>query len=268
MVENTPLISIITCTYNAALTFEETIKSIASQDLVVEFIVIDGGSTDGTVEIAKKYQDVISVFISEPDKGIYDAMNKGIDRATGEWIFFLGADDLLINGILAKILPHLQLNRAVVYGDVLLDNGAIFHSHIGIRCLFENRLHHQSAFYRKELFNDFRYNQRFRNAADYELTLKVYLQKQPVLYVPYIISIFSTGGYSSESGVGVKVGIADVNHIRKLYVQNSLVNFVLSNLLKAYYPYMHVRGRLIAKLRKALKIERARPNLKYTHLIV
>ncbi|SFD55595.1 glycosyltransferase family 2 protein [Spirosoma endophyticum] len=260
---NNPLISVITVVFNAGSTLEFTLKSVLSQDKdLFDYWIIDGGSTDGSIDIIRKYESQLAGWISEPDKGIFDAMNKGIDKAKGDWLFFLGADDILPTDVFAKIAPYLQPNLAVVYGNVLLDNGAIFRSHIGIRCLFENRLHHQSAFYHKRLFDDFRYNQKFKSAADYELTLRIYSQKQPSLFIPYIISIFSTEGYSSSAGVGVKAGITDANNIRRIYLKNSFINFVLSISLKLYYPYMHTRGKLIAKLRKVLKMERIKPNLK------
>lgn len=88
--------SIITVSYNAAATIEQTILSVIRQDYSnIEYIVIDGGSTDGTVDIIRKYEDNIAYWISEPDQGIYDAMNKGIRRATGDYVYFLGADDWL-----------------------------------------------------------------------------------------------------------------------------------------------------------------------------
>ena len=88
--------SIITVSYNAAATIEQTILSVIRQDYSnIEYIVIDGGSTDGTVDIIRKYEDKIAYWVSEPDQGIYDAMNKGIRRATGDYVYFLGADDWL-----------------------------------------------------------------------------------------------------------------------------------------------------------------------------
>jgi glycosyltransferase involved in cell wall biosynthesis len=93
-----PRISVIPVVYNAVATLEETILSVINQDFDnFEFIIIDGRSTDGTIEIIKKYQDKITLWISEPDKGIYDAMNKGIQNAKGEYVYFLGAEDVLID---------------------------------------------------------------------------------------------------------------------------------------------------------------------------
>ena len=84
-----PLFSIITISYNAAATIERTIRSVVAQDIPVDYIVIDGGSTDGTQDIVRKYEDHISYYVSERDNGIYDAMNKGLEAAKGDYVWFL-----------------------------------------------------------------------------------------------------------------------------------------------------------------------------------
>ena len=91
---NTPLITVVTVVYNGVEFLEKTILNVLGQDYPnIDYIIIDGGSTDGTLDIIRKYEDKISKWISEPDQGIYDAMNKGIKLATGEWINFMNAGD-------------------------------------------------------------------------------------------------------------------------------------------------------------------------------
>lgn len=91
---NNCTISIVTVSYNAVDTIEETIQSVLGQDYeAIEYIVVDGGSTDGTVDIIKKYSDKLSYWVSEPDNGVYDAMNKGITVASGQWINFMNSGD-------------------------------------------------------------------------------------------------------------------------------------------------------------------------------
>ena len=114
-------ISVVTVCYNAADTIEKTMLSVLNQTYHdIEYIIIDGGSTDGTVEIIRKYADRIAYWVSEPDKGIYDAMNKGIKVATGEYIYFLGADDLLCENVFFYIAPLLTRTHTIYYGNVFI----------------------------------------------------------------------------------------------------------------------------------------------------
>ena len=105
--ETDTLISVVTVSYNAVSTIEQTILSVINQTYPnVEYIIIDGGSTDGTVDIIKKYADKIAYWVSEPDKGIYDAMNKGVVVATGEWINFMNAGDIFTDSDVIDKLFH------------------------------------------------------------------------------------------------------------------------------------------------------------------
>ena len=121
--KNNPLISVVTVSYNAVSTIEQTILSVINQTYPhIEYIIIDGGSTYGTVDIIKKYADKIAYWVSEPDKGIYDAMNKGIKVATGEWINFMNSGDCLYrNDTIEKILNKSSTtnNVSIIYGKTM-----------------------------------------------------------------------------------------------------------------------------------------------------
>ena len=130
---NYPLISVITVSYNAVLTIEQTILSVINQTyLNIEYIIIDGGSTDGTVNVIKKYADKIAYWVSESDKGIYDAMNKGIAYSHGEYCNFINAGDKFCSsvGIENKLnyiyRPKGHLNRMEVMGIAALLNSDLF----------------------------------------------------------------------------------------------------------------------------------------------
>lgn len=119
---DTPKISVVTVCYNAAGTIEETILSVLNQTYDnIEYIIIDGGSTDGTVDIIKKYADHLAYWISEPDKGIYDAMNKGIAVATGDYINFMNAGDTFaLDSTIANTFADADIVRAdVIYGNAI-----------------------------------------------------------------------------------------------------------------------------------------------------
>ena len=125
--ENKTLISVVTVSYNAISTIEQTILSVISQTYPdIEYIIIDGGSTDGTVDIIKKYADRIAYWVSEPDKGIYDAMNKGIDKATGEWINFMNCGDgFVADHTLYDVFKYSYDDSDVIFGNSFIEDEGI-----------------------------------------------------------------------------------------------------------------------------------------------
>ena len=126
---NITKISIVTVSYDVAGTIEQTISSVVNQTYEnIEYIIIDGGSTDGTVDIIRKYEDKIAYWVSETDRGIYDAMNKGIDVATGDYIYFLGADDILFNLPIISISNAWHDNIDILLGKVKFSNGYVYSS--------------------------------------------------------------------------------------------------------------------------------------------
>ena len=112
-------ISIITVTYNSAATLGDTIRSVRNQNYNdLEYIIVDGGSTDGTIQIIHDNEDIISTWVSEPDRGISDAFNKGIRMATGELIGIINSDDMLADGALSAIAEAIEGDTEVLYGNV------------------------------------------------------------------------------------------------------------------------------------------------------
>jgi glycosyltransferase involved in cell wall biosynthesis len=209
-----PLISIIVATYEAKNTLCRCLESIFNQNYSnVELIVIDGGSTDGTVEIIKSYSEKISYWISEPDTGIYNAWNKGLDHASGEWICFLGADDYLWSSdVLERMSPHLTgayPEFRLVYGKVILVNadnqaiGTIGQQWQDVRRRFRQLMSvpHPGLMHHRSIFRTHgRFDEGFRIAGDYEMLLRV-LIKEDALFVENItIAGMQQGGLSSTPG--------------------------------------------------------------------
>lgn len=204
--------SIITVCYNSHKTIEQTIKSVLTQDFKdFEYIVIDGGSKDGTVEILEKYKTQIK-FISEKDKGIYDAMNKGLKMAQGEIIGMIGADDFYpTNGILSSISKTFDdLGTQAVYGDKQYvdaedPNKIVRYWKVGAYQK-ENWLKgwmppHLSFYLKKSVYDQFGYYRTdFTCSADYELMLRM-LYKNDVSagYLPKVVMTMRTGGTSNAS---------------------------------------------------------------------
>lgn len=235
---NKPLISIITVVFNARATLEATIQSVLSQDKeLTEYWIIDGGSTDGTIDLIRQYEDQLAGWCSEPDNGIYDAMNKGIDRANGKWLYFLGGDDTLRQGILKQIQPYLIEPYSMVFGDVLFDNGHRYRSFLGPRTILQNTVHHQSVFYNSSLFATFRYDHTLTVVSEYDIHLRLYLQKAATYYISIILADCATGGASSELPRSLK----ETNRVRSRYIKNKWKNKFLSGFLGLYYTQKRVR---------------------------
>ncbi|GAB4015104.1 glycosyltransferase family 2 protein [Spirosoma koreense] len=232
------LISIITVVYNAVETLEATIQSVLDQDRhLYEYWIIDGGSTDGSLDIIRKYQRLLAGWCSEPDKGIYDAMNKGIDRVNGKWIYFLGGDDKLRPGILREIHRYLNVEHSIVYGDIMFDNGHHYRSFLGPRTTLQNTVHHQSAFYNATLFQKYRYNIDIKIVSEYDLHLHIYTKKMSTYYMSFIIADCATGGASSNLIRSLK----ETNQIRALHVENKWQNKIYSFFLGLYYAQKGLR---------------------------
>jgi len=199
-------ITVVTAVLNAAKDIEACILSVAGQSYPdKEHLFVDGASTDGTLDIIRRYAEKYPhiSFMSEPDRGIYDAMNKGIDRALGEWIYFLGCDDLFYDdAVLADIFADESINKYdLVYGNVLWgDSGKIYDGKFSLLKLMEKNICHQAIFYSKRLFDRMgRYDTGYRIWADYLLNIRVF--NDPGVNVAYrerTIARYGTSGSSSS----------------------------------------------------------------------
>lgn len=196
-----PLITVITVVLNGEKYLEETIQSVINQTYPnVEYIIVDGGSTDGTLDIIKKYEDKIDYWVSEKDNGIYDAMNKGIKVASGEWINFMNAGDVFYeNTILEKlfIFSRLDQNACVLYGDTLLQEGSNY-TIIKAKVNMRRRLpyYHQSSFTKSKILKKYPFNTVYKIAADYEQFLRFKSMNIKMQYVPLAISVYLGNGIS------------------------------------------------------------------------
>jgi len=192
--------SIIIPTYNSSSVLRNALDSIINQTFTDwEVLIMDGMSTDNTIEIANSYNDRRIHIFSESDKGIYDAMNKGIKKAQGEWLFFLGSDDYLFsNDVLSNVFDNNLDDIEVLYGDVSAPHLDKRHSgEWSMETLPHNRCH-QAIFYRKTIFKKTGlYNLKYSVLADYAINLQWFLRKDiKVLYCPICIASFTPGGYS------------------------------------------------------------------------
>ena len=202
-----PKITVITATYNCVDTIEQCISSVVNQTYNdLEYIVIDGGSTDGTVEIIKKYDEKIAYWCSEPDKGIYDAWNKGVSHATGDYINFIGSDDAMYGDkAIENISSQFENTIDVLAGNVLSvneANGFELLQHNG-RVKDKNNytggcIVMQGTFVQRKLCNKYKFDTSYKVASDYKFFLQYYYDESVrIKFIDDVIQYFSDGGVSS-----------------------------------------------------------------------
>ncbi len=198
------LFTIITVTRDNFTGLRRTYDSLAEQSFQgFEWLVIDGGSSDGTVDFLEEAQ---ADYISEPDNGIYDAMNKGIGRAHGFFVLFLNAGDRLADANtlenLAAYIEHLQSTPQFIYGDSLEERTGQPPAYKPARPYKKSAYgmftHHQAMLYRSDLIKDLRYDQSYPVAADYKFTLQYLSGAQVVVYYPEPLCLFESGGISQQ----------------------------------------------------------------------
>lgn len=204
-----PKISIITITYNSEKTLEDTIKSVVSQDYDnLEYLIIDGCSKDNTLEIVNKYRDRIAFIISEPDKGISDAFNKGIDHSTGEIIGIINSDDLLLPNALRAIADNYNEKVDVYRGNTVLWNpetdtriaikpSMVFSIKKAIKAVC-----HQSTFIRKDAYVKYgKYDVKLKYMMDADVLHRFSNNGASFKYVDQDLAVFRLGGITSDSWI-------------------------------------------------------------------
>ena len=237
-------ISIITVAYNAESTIEGTIRSVAEQDYPdIEYLIIDGASKDRTLEICDQHKDSITTLVSEPDKGIYDAMNKGLARATGDYIGILNADDLYAGpGVISAVVKQLQETGAdSLYGDLVmvdpenLDKVVRYYSANNFQLKrFEkgDMPPHPTFFVRRSIYEKHgHFKTHYKICADFDIMLRfLYLEKISSTYLPLTMIRMRTGGVSS---VGIKSTLIINREIKKALEENGMP----TSMLKIYSKY-------------------------------
>lgn len=194
--EKRPLVTIITVVYNAVDYLEETIRNVLNLDYgAIAHIIVDGGSTDGTVDLIRKYEDRLAWWLSEPDNGIYDAMNKGWSAAsTDSYILFLGAGDHILS--FPSHLEEFSPND-VLFGDVQLE-GRLFRGEAGFGLKCNNTLHHQALLVHKSLHPEPPFDTQFMVYADFDFNQRLLKLGAHFVYCSDLRSCALPGGLSSS----------------------------------------------------------------------
>ena len=241
-----PRITVVTVVFNCLESIERTILNIISQSYSnIEYIVIDGGSTDGTLEVIKKYEAHIDLWISEKDKGIYNAMNKGIDLSTGDWINFMNAGDHFhSNKTAAAVAPHLDPRYGVVAGAVryIYDekHTRIKHMRPKFTGFYLEVPHHQASFINNRLMKRHKYDESFRIRGDLNFMTTLHAEGQKILMIDEVICDVDTNGVSSGLS---KTHVSEEIRAGELVIKNYGVKCIA-------YHAAHVVPRLL--LRKIL----------------
>lgn len=197
-----PKISIVTVCFQANKLIEKTIESVITQDYPnLEYIIQDGGSTDGTIEIIKRYDNIH--WISKKDLGVYDAMNQAVKRTSGDWILFMNAGDTFYNEkvISSFFMRQISESCCVLFGDTISQNGAYskviryndmpWHKYMP-SC-------HQSIFCKRDILLKFPFELRWKIAADRAFFYNLYKMQYTFTYIPIIVSVYdNTGGISHD----------------------------------------------------------------------
>lgn len=238
-----PIFTVVTVVFNGERYIEDTIKSIIENKKKfnnIEYIIIDGMSTDKTIEIIKKYENYIDYWISEKDQGIYDAMNKGIKKANGSYISFLNADDWYEDETLSYIYEH--LNDTDMYPDFIFGNFNLcqedktkLYTYIpNLKKLNKKMtIGHPSLFVRADIQKKYLFDLQFPVCADYDLVLKLVNNFENFLYLNKSITNFRLVGVSTQTNVGMEVFKVQKKHFNYVIaLKNFFINQFEYNLFR------------------------------------
>lgn len=256
-------VSIITVTYNSVLTIRDTIESILCQDYPnIEYILIDGASTDGTVELVASYGERISHFISEPDQGMYDALNKGLALATGDLIGILNSDDVYSHSqVITTVVNAMQNAQAdCVFADLVyvsptnLDKVVRYYSSATFsprRFAYGWMPAHPTVFIKRWAYDCYGYFKTdYAIAADYELLIRfLFTHQLPYAYVPQVWVKMRTGGISTSNLMSNWI-------LNREIVRACAENNISTNLFKVFSKYFTKIFQLVNRPNKKLRSSR------------
>ena len=251
-------VSIITVVWNNKDTIEDAIESVLGQTYKnIEYIIIDGGSTDGTVDLIKKYEDKIAYWVSEPDKGIYDAMNKGLKVATGEYISILNADDYYEEDAISLSLETiLKTNSDYSYANarMLGEKSSVVIKPINPldeQIYFQMPYPHVSLLIKSSIYREFGfYDTTYKIAGDHDFAVKVYTKGYRGIYIDKVICNLHEGGISSTFDANLeffkvarkyKNSLSCYYQLCKQYIKYKAVKVLPSNISRFLMKMKHSR---------------------------
>lgn len=247
---NRPLVSVITIVFNGEDYLEQTITSVLEQTYQdIEYIVIDGASTDGSLVIIDRYKSKFAYFVSEPDQGIGDAMNKGLQRAKGDYIIFLHADDFFVApNVLAEVFRKLRGYPEIILCDILFGRDFQKRTSRGLNYWmnFKTGIQHQGAICSRRVFDEIGgFDEQFKIAVDYDFFLRAYRPGIKAKKIPLVLSVMRDCGISSRTAwVDLKLRFEEERriHIKNLTIPALAIIYDCYWLM--YMPYRRLKSRL------------------------
>ena len=230
-------ITVVTVTYNSVNEIRKTILSVINQTyLDIEYIIIDGGSTDGTLKIIKDFDKKISILISEPDKGIYDAMNKGIDLASGDYLIFMNSGDVFASeNVISDIIEKIEERDDVIYGNIVRHTSVMDYIDYPKPLDFFSKgmpLDHQAVFVRSCLLKDNKFSLTYKIISDFVQLRKLYTEGYNYKYINEIIAVRDhTKGETHDNWE--KTGLKE---LARYFGYDKTVRFKLSH---SYHLFKH-----------------------------
>ena len=239
-----PRVSIITVCLNSEKHLEQTIKSVLSQTYDnIEYIIVDGGSTDGTINILKTYDYKITYWVSEGDDGIFDAMNKGIGLCHGEWIGIINSDDWYDSRAVERVVKASLANPEihVFHGDLMLvgEEGRYERVKGSDKDPLSNfQVRHPSCFIRKDIYDEYMYDPKYSINADRDLILKLYYGRKAFCHLNAPIAYFRPTGISSKPALKAVIDRYRINQkFDRIRAKRLLTYDAISYLKEVFYSY-------------------------------
>ncbi len=260
-------LSIITINRNNAEGLRKTIESVVSQTFTdFEYIIIDGASTDESVNIIKEYADRITYWVSEPDTGIYNAMNKGILKASGEYLLFLNSGDCLFNKQVLFEVFDKPFNEDFVYGDEIIEINSrqiksTYPNKLDFGYLRRGGLPHQSTFIRREMFDNELYNENYKVISDWEFVVEnIIFRNKTYLKKNITVTVFDGNGVSASADLKSREKrlvlskkfndniLKDFNNSDILYAKSQTQEYLLLDTLNENITNLKIIRRLLKVL--------------------
>lgn len=208
-------LSIITINYNNAAGLEKTIKSVISQTCKrYEFIIIDGGSKDGSKDIIEKYQDQITYWVSEPDNGIYNAMNKGVKVAKGEYCIFMNSGDIFVDNDVIRDVFNIGFIADIITGGIIINNNVVYYGpqKVSLAHFFTKSISHQASFIKTELLRKIPYDENLKIVSDWKFFIEaIVINKYSYKPINRLI------GQMEPEGIGANLSLSEKEHIDVLH---------------------------------------------------